>query len=384
MILTVTRRLVDSTSYVVLSSSTSGQLTIPLVDPETGKTAHYALVKVDTPPSVSSLGLSPRLHMRSVSDSGHPHTSGPKSETACRLDRLEKECMLDVSREALRMLEDDTAWPRLASSSRSSPSRVLAPTASSFSSAYVVHKQQTAYAETPSMFNESRSEDSVSYVGTPVSPSHSQRQNTVTAFGSTSARNSAMLVGLGIIGMTKEDGSPFDGLGSLPRIVYASRTTHFPMTSPPAYAPASEPSWPFLHGLSPAAFANDTSEDPITRFWKTATAADFRRYLDDSVFSHQLTAPLGACGSWKVAKKARTACAPSLAPVSRGHKKHFSMPRAEEDVFMCRTPALSSLSDRIMTHLEGTKLEEESWEKASDLLGAAHVPPGSRPLSCII
>ncbi|KAH9922708.1 uncharacterized protein B0H18DRAFT_1120705 [Fomitopsis serialis] len=383
---TATRRLADSVSYVVLSSSTSGQLTIPLIDPVTGKTVHYALVKVDTPPTVASLGLSPRLHMRSVSESGHLHDSHPQTQTARRLDRLAKECMLDVSSNALRMLEEDKEWPSLASSSRSfcvpsSSSRLLAPRVFS-SNTFKFDGRPTSYAETPSLYNESQSDESVSYVGTPISHSRSRRQNTVTALGSADTMDSSMLVGLGISGMTKEDGSPFDGLGSLPRTAYTATSTESPMPSPPAYAPASESSWSFLPELSPAAFASDAPEDPVALFWKTATSADFRRYLDNSVSSHLHSAPAGACGSWKVAKKVGTMHALGLAPPSlKCHKKRFSMPRAEEDLFMCETPAMSSLSDRIMTHLEGAKLEEESWMKASSFLD---VGTSRRPVSCML
>lgn len=379
---TVTRRLANSISCVVLSSSTSGQLTIPLVDPDTGKTVHYALVQVDTPPAVASLGLSPRLHLRTVSESGHPQSAAPESQTARRLDRLAKECMLDVSQDALRILEQDTTWPSLASSSRPSHVRsstaLTAPCASS--SGPVFDRRPASYAATPSLYNESRSDESVSYVGTPISRSRPRRQDTVTALGSGGTANSSMLVGLGITGMSKEDGSPFDGLGSLERAGLLTRTADSPLPSPPAYAP----SWSFLPAFSPAAFAHDAPEDPVAAFWRTATAADFRRYLDDSVSdsAHARTAPAGACGSWKVAKKA-AAGATLAPPPSRGHKKRFSMPKAAEDLFMCEPPALLSRSERIMSHLEVSKLEEESWMKveASHFLSDG---VSRRPVSCIL
>ncbi|KAH9843596.1 uncharacterized protein C8Q71DRAFT_902781 [Rhodofomes roseus] len=381
---TVTRRLADSVSYVVLSSSTSGQLTIPLVDPTTGKTVHYALVKVDTPLTVAGLGLSPRLHMRSVSTSGHPQDSCHQTQTARRLDRLAKECMLDVSLDALRMLEEDKEWPSLASTSyvTSPPSRLLVPGVIS-ANAFAYDEQPKSYAETPSLYNESRSDESMSYVGTPVSRPRMRRQNTITALGSAGAADSSMLVGLGISGMTKEDGSPFDGLGSLARTAYPSHRTNSPTQPSPAYASTSQSYWSFLPELSPAAFASDAPEDPVALFWRTATAADFRRYLDDSVSSNQYSAPIGACGSWKIAKKEGSihTRAAGLAPPSKGHKKRFSMPRAEEDLFMCETPVDSSLSDRIMGHLEGAKLEEESWMKASSHLG---VCASRRPVSCML
>ena len=386
MAATVTRRLANSISCVILSSSNSGQLTIPLVDPDTGKTVHYALVKVDTPPAVASLGLSPRLHLRTVSESGHPQSAAPESQTARRLDRLAKECMLDISQNALRILEQDTTWPSLASSSRpsvpGSSTELTAPCVSSSTS--TLDGCPASYAETPSLYNESRSDESVSYVGTPISRPRPRRQDEATALSSEGAANSSMLVGLGITGMSKEDGSPFDGLGSLERAGLRTRTavSLSPMPSPPSYAP----SWSFLPALSPAAFAHDAPEDPVAAFWRTATAADFRRYLDDSVSgsAHTRTAPAGACGSWKVAKKATTTGA-TLAPPppSKGHKKRFSMPKAEEDLFMCESPALSSRRERIMSHLEVSKLEEESWMKVEvgHFLG---VGANRRPVSCIL
>ncbi|EPS99786.1 hypothetical protein FOMPIDRAFT_113552 [Fomitopsis schrenkii] len=380
MISTVTRRLANSISCVVLSSSTSGQLTIPLVDPDTGKTVHYALVEVDTPPAVASLGLSPRLHLRTVSESGHPRHLAPETQTARRLDRLAKECMLDISRHALRILEEDTTWPSLASSSRPSHVRsptelepAVAPRASSPFPSFDAGRP-SSYAETPSLYNDSRSDESMSYVGTPISRPRPRRQDTITALGSGSTANASLLVGLGISGMSKADGSPFDGLGSLERAGFLARPTDSPM---PSWSPLPAPV------PSPAAFAHDVPEDPVAAFWRTATATDFRRYLDDSV-SGSAHAPAGACGSWKVAKRAGAPRAP-LPRSSRGHKKHFSMPRAEEDLFMCdrESPALLSRRERIMSHLEVAKLEEESWMKveATRFLG---VGGNRRPVSCVL
>lgn len=377
---TITRRVAESHSYVVLSSSTSGQLTLPLVDPCTGKTEHYALVKVDTPPMLAGLGLSPRLHTRLSRYALSEQPSRPDSQTALRLDRLAKECMLDISGNALRMLEQDRAWPCLALSNPFSSSSALAcsslPPASraaaSISSIVNPFDDHNATcAETPSLFNESHSAASIAYVDTPVS--RARRQNTVTALGS--AGNNSALVGLGIMGMMKEDGSPFDGLGSLPR------PTHVYADSPEPSASGSEPGWTFFPELSAAAFANDAPEDPYASFWKTSTAADFRRYLDHNVSANRHRAPIGAEGSWKMSRKAGATRARSSSFV-KGHKKRFSMPRVEEDLFMCQSPVTSTRADRIMGHLEGTKVEAEFWADAGRALGVPNA--NRRPVSCVL
>ncbi|KAI0734817.1 hypothetical protein C8Q72DRAFT_804820 [Fomitopsis betulina] len=379
MVLNITRRLANSISCVVLSSSTSGQLTIPLVDPDSGKTVHYALVEVDTPPTIASLGLSPRLHLRTVSESGHFQRTAPETQTARRLDRLAKECMLDISRHALRILEEDTTWPSLASSSRPSNIREPAepepePTAPRTSPPFLAFDaRHPSYAETPSLYPDSHSDESMSYVSTPVSHSRLRhRQDTVTALSSGSSANSSLLVGLGISGMSKADGSPFDGLGSLERAGFFVRPADSPM---PSWSPLPAPT------LSPAAFAHDAPEDPVAAFWRTATAADFRRYLDESV-SISAHAPAGARGSWKVAKKGGSRAPP---PYRRSHKKRFSMPRAEEDLFMCdpESPALLSRRDRIMSHLEVAKLEEESWTQVEANCFLS-VGSNRRPVSCML
>ncbi|PCH41786.1 hypothetical protein WOLCODRAFT_17334 [Wolfiporia cocos MD-104 SS10] len=285
---TSTGRHTRTLSRVVLSSSSSGRMTLPLVDPATGKLEHYTLVKIDAPSSPAEPATDPRDALPPSASLPSILELEPRQENplAQRLARLVSHYLLDVSPRALCVLEEDTAWPclRLApgrptflpatppspalkacpslarfasptpSSTRSAPLSQSASPTRSASPPPLVHDQEHEHDQSLS-----RDDSFFAFADTPAhppAPTHAYYgwpgSEPDSSFGARA------LVGLGLVGMTKADGTPFDGLGLLPR-------SPFPPFSPDHY-------WPAAADCSPA---------PAWRGWGALEGPEWSPCVED-------------------------------------------------------------------------------------------------------
>ncbi|CCM05729.1 uncharacterized protein FIBRA_07961 [Fibroporia radiculosa] len=285
----VTHRLARSISYVVISSSPSGRMTLPLIDPATGELEHYVLVKTKSPSSTAittpiKAEVRPYSSRRTLSENGALFSISPARRTKHeqRLAQLSERYLLDVSPDALRLVEEDGKCSYIARSQPSSP-----PCPKLKSSAFFrrFDVRSPAHHGTPSLVNET----DISLLSSPScslthTPSRRSRSPSTRATGSSefpyanvsvSEGNESVLVGLGLSGVMNEDGSPFNGLGLLPRIDCSTPAEH-----------RAHDAWTLFgdrRDLAHSAHSQDEDLDPEALFWRDATAADFRKRLDEEV-----------------------------------------------------------------------------------------------------
>lgn len=326
----LTRRLAHGLSYVTLSTSASGQLTLPLVDPATGRLEHYALVKISSPTlalrTTSGSTKCIRSSRRTLSDTGllasldkAGHIAG-LTDSQRRLTRLSEEYFLDVPLSALFACSSESnvesialAFEAKLSRSESASSSALSlPPSPLLKSRHMRLRALIGSREgTPELLETSQrsslfSSPSLSLARTPArsaartscpgaSDSGIERKTAAEA-----ADTSAALVGLGLLGMTNTDGSPFDGLGVLPHTPFYDEYEHTAAhaTSTPLSGSAAD--FAFLSAGRSASHAGwhwagalrweeeephfaDAPLSPGARYWRDATAADFRRRLDDAL-----------------------------------------------------------------------------------------------------
>ncbi|KAI0951730.1 hypothetical protein AcV7_007746 [Taiwanofungus camphoratus] len=349
------RRVARSVSYVVLSSTPAGQMTLPLVDPATGKLERYALVKVaDSPPKPESNAcLKPargRGSRRTLSEGGlslddiHAARAAKGKGPACPYE----DYLLDVSLDALRIV-DDSGW---ASPRRYSPPP--SPKLKTTASFTRFHTRPASRNETPSLLEESQpsilSSPSVTIAQTPFRRLRPAARLDSASTGGSDASGSAP-VGLGIMGMFKEDGSSFDGLGALPRGRHVTSTAD----------PFEDGQWDWARHDRAREGGARTLQDDITEegllalereWWSRVAAADLPSLLDEDSdvslsslcermvrYNFQLASPMDQSGPGY-----SLSGSPGPSRLAQRRAQRHSMPCAprQDDVFLSRPAARSS------------------------------------------
>ncbi|KZT13268.1 uncharacterized protein LAESUDRAFT_754257 [Laetiporus sulphureus 93-53] len=255
--------------------------------------------------SVSAPKAFKSSHSRTHSEGGILlRTARTKNEA--RLTRLANECLLDVSSPGvLKVLEDDAEWPCLGRSDNydrpSLPPSPRLQQSASFTRFESGSPTFSSEPDLPSLFDDSQpslSDDDISFsfssIHTPFRRLRPMSGFPVTGCEDNTSSNSSSarpglgfevdlsnmgtstppaLVGLGILGLTNDDGSPFNGLGTLPRVGWCS--------SPPPADYLDDPYAPW--NLSGVFEAQRERRDATENWRERARADDFQRRLDEAI-----------------------------------------------------------------------------------------------------